>query len=89
MTGHTLPNNMEVYLVRHGQTDGNVGRRHQHTSTKLNQLGRAQAARVAEQIVKLAPTHIITSTNMRAVETASIIGQACNLIPETRLVSMK
>lgn len=74
---------MEVYLVRHGQTDGNVGRRHQHPGTKLNELGRAQAAAAAERLAIFKPTHIITSTNIRAIETASIIANVCDVIPET------
>jgi broad specificity phosphatase PhoE len=74
---------MEVYLVRHGQTDGNVGRRHQHPKTQLNELGRAQAASVAQILLRSGPTHIISSTNLRALETAQIIGEICNLIPLT------
>ena len=41
---------MDVYLVRHGQTDGNVGHRHQHPNTDLNEHGLVQAAAVAKQI---------------------------------------
>ena len=74
---------MEVYLVRHGQTDGNVGRRHQHTSTKLNEAGKAQATAVAEIIRTINPTHLITSTNVRAIETARRIAETTDLIPET------
>ena len=74
---------MEVYLVRHGQTDGNVGHRHQHTSTQLNEVGRAQAQTVAESIAALQPTHLITSTHIRALETARVIAKKIDLIPET------
>ena len=74
---------MEVYLVRHGQTDGNVGRRHQHSETKLNAHGLAQAAAVATEIVQLNLTHLITSTQLRAMETARIIGDKIHIIPET------
>lgn len=74
---------MEVYLVRHGQTDGNLGRRHQHTSTKLNETGKAQAAAVSEIIREIKPTHLITSTNVRAIETARRISEVTDLIPET------
>lgn len=74
---------MEVYLVRHGQTDGNVGHRHQHPQTQLNAHGRAQAAAVATIIATLKPTHLICSTNMRAIETAKVIAASSNLIPET------
>jgi broad specificity phosphatase PhoE len=74
---------MEVYLVRHGQTDGNVGHRHQHPNTDLNQKGIAQATAVAEQIAALKPTHLVTSTQVRALETARIVARVTGLIPES------
>lgn len=74
---------MEVYLVRHGQTDGNVGRRHQHPNTDLNEHGLVQAAAVAKQIAALHPTHLITSTQLRAIETARVVAAATDLIPES------
>jgi 2,3-bisphosphoglycerate-dependent phosphoglycerate mutase len=74
---------MDVYFVRHGRTSGNVARRHQHPNTPLNPEGEAQARRVAPVVAALTPTHLITSTNLRAVETAKQIAQATNLIPET------
>lgn len=75
---------MEVYFVRHGQTDGNVARRHQHPDTELNEVGVAQAEAVASEIRKLKPTHIITSTQLRAVQTTKIIDAYCeDIIPET------
>lgn len=74
---------MDVYLVRHGQTDGNAGHRHQHSSTPLNARGRAQAAEAALIIALLKPTHLISSTQRRALETAEIISESCGLIPET------
>lgn len=74
---------MEVYFVRHGNTDGNVARRHQHRETTLNGLGQAQAIAVAKKIKRLRPTYLITSTQVRAVQTARVIGNECDLIPET------
>ena len=74
---------MEVYLVRHGRTDGNVAHRHQHPQTELNELGRVQAAAVAKIIADLKPTHLISSTQLRAIETARVIARATDLIPET------
>jgi broad specificity phosphatase PhoE len=74
---------MEVYLVRHGQTNGNIGHRHQHTSTHLNERGQAQARTVADTIAALNPTHLITSTHVRAMETARVIAGVTNLLPET------
>jgi len=74
---------MDIYLVRHGQTAGNLARRHQHPNTPLTTAGEAQAARVATSLAQTDPTHLITSTHKRAVETACIVGTACQLIPKT------
>ncbi len=75
---------MEVYFVRHGQTNGNLARRHQHPDTQLNEVGVEQINTVAKEIVTLEPTHIISSTQLRAVESASIISRYCDgLIPYT------
>jgi alpha-ribazole phosphatase len=74
---------MDVYFIRHGQTDGNVARRHQHPDTPLNDIGLAQAQVIAEHLTVLSPDYLITSTNKRALETARAIGLACGLIPET------
>lgn len=74
---------MKVYLVRHGQTGGNIARRHQVETTPLSSEGVEQAKVVAEKIKTLNPTNLITSSLVRAVETASIIGQVCDLVPET------
>lgn len=74
---------MEIYLVRHGETNGNLAHRHQHDSTPLTFKGEAQAKEAAEQVAALAPTHLLTSNLLRAVETARIIGERCDLVPET------
>lgn len=74
---------MEIYLVRHGQTGGNVAHRHQAEQTPLTKEGRAQAELVVEKIKELNPTHLITSNLVRAIETARVIGEACDLVPET------
>lgn len=74
---------MDVYFVRHGQTDGNVGHRHQHPETELNSLGMSQATAVAKTIAAFKPTHLITSTQLRAMETARIVAAATDLIPES------
>ena len=74
---------MEIYLVRHGQTGGNVAHRHQAENSPLTDLGEKQAAAVAEQIKALGPTHLVTSNLIRTIETARHISKSCNLIPET------
>ena len=74
---------MEVYLVRHGRTDGNVAHRHQHPETKLNEAGTAQAKAVAIKVAAKNPTHLIVSTNVRAIQSASFIAELTGLTPET------
>lgn len=64
---------MEVYFIRHGETDGNRAKRHQHTETPLNERGIAQAQEVAKSIAKIAPTHILTSPFVRTMQTTRII----------------
>lgn len=75
---------MDVYFIRHGQTDGNVARRHQHHETELNEIGQAQIRQITPVILALKPTRLITSTQLRAVETAKIIiAGGLDLIPDT------
>jgi len=77
---------MQIYLVRHGETGGNVARRHQADTTGLTDKGIEQVRAVSERLKQYEPTHIITSTLVRAVETASYIGTVCDIIPETNAV---
>lgn len=66
---------MQVYFVRHGETDFNAKHVHQPDTAQLNELGRKQALRAQEEVRKLQPTHIISSNHTRAVETAEIINK--------------
>lgn len=74
---------MEIYLVRHGQTGDNFAKRHQREHSYLNETGLAQAKAVAKKIKALKPTHLVTSTRVRALETAREIADVTDLIPET------
>lgn len=74
---------MKIYFVRHGETGGNIAMRHQSDNTDLTQKGLLQATQAAQIIKTKNPTHLITSTMLRALETARIIGLAVDLIPET------
>jgi broad specificity phosphatase PhoE len=74
---------MDIYFVRHGQTNGNTARRHQHPDTPLNAYGKEQVEAIIGKISALQPTRVITSTQLRAVETARILTEACDVIPET------
>lgn len=75
---------MDVYFIRHGQTDGNVARRHQHSETELNEQGKEQIKKITPVIIGLEPDRLITSTQLRAVETARILIEGgLDLIPDT------
>lgn len=74
---------MEIFLVRHGETDGNVARRHQVEKTPLTSVGRAQAKAAAAKLAQHDPTHLVTSTLVRALQTASVLGDELELVPET------
>lgn len=74
---------MKVYLVRHGETSGNVASRHQSEKTPLTKRGEIQATDAGQYLLTKEPTHLISSTMIRALETASIIGNTIDLIPET------
>lgn len=72
---------MKVVFVRHGQTDENVAHRHQPEETPLSVLGRKQAVSAGKMLQQIQPTHIVTSPLVRAVQTASLIADQCDLIP--------
>ena len=74
---------MEIYLVRHGETGGNVAKRHQSEVTSLTPRGREQIKETAKQLKEIGPTHLITSSVLRAVESARYIGETLDMIPET------
>jgi broad specificity phosphatase PhoE len=74
---------MDVYFIRHGRTDGNAAWRHQHPDTPLNEAGQEHLREVLKLTERLRPTHLITSANLRAVETARLLAATTGLVPET------
>ncbi|HCH49239.1 MAG TPA: phosphoglycerate mutase GpmB [Proteus sp.] len=69
---------LQVYLVRHGETEWNVARRIQGQSdSPLTANGVRQAQQVAEKVKSAGITHIISSDLGRTRQTAEIIAQAC------------
>ncbi len=65
---------LQVYLVRHGETEWNAQRRIQGQSdSPLTQMGEAQARQVAQRARLLGITHIITSDLGRTRRTAELI----------------
>jgi broad specificity phosphatase PhoE len=77
---------MEIYFVRHGETSGNVAKRHQSEKTPLTTKGQKQALDAGIFLETLPPTHLVSSPMIRALETAKIIGIHTNLIPEISAV---
>ena len=68
---------LQVYLVRHGETEWNAARRIQGQSdSPLTAMGEHQARLVARRVSK-GITHIITSDLGRTRRTAQIIAEAC------------
>lgn len=71
---------MEIYVIRHGQTNWNVERRIQgHTNTLLNETGKSQALNLAKKLEKIDFDLIISSPLSRASETAKTINYSRNL----------
>ncbi|MDR5617268.1 2,3-diphosphoglycerate-dependent phosphoglycerate mutase GpmB [Arsenophonus sp.] len=79
---------LQVYLVRHGETEWNVAHCIQGQSdSPLTEVGIRQAKLVVERVKSIGITHIISSDLGRTQKTAEIIAQAChcNIILEPRL----
>ncbi|EMD9249058.1 2,3-diphosphoglycerate-dependent phosphoglycerate mutase GpmB [Cronobacter dublinensis] len=79
---------LQVYLVRHGETQWNAERRIQGQSdSPLTEKGEHQAIQVAQRAKALGITHIISSDLGRTRRTAEIIAQGCgcDVILDARL----
>ncbi|TDB57132.1 2,3-diphosphoglycerate-dependent phosphoglycerate mutase GpmB [Photorhabdus khanii] len=79
---------LQVYLVRHGESEWNAARRIQGQSdSPLTETGEHQARLVAQRIKSENITHIITSDLGRTCRTAEIIAEVCGceVILEPRL----
>ncbi len=71
---------MQLYLVRHGETDWNLARRIQgSTDIPLNATGRAQAASTGALLARRQWDAIYASPLSRAFDTASIIADEVGL----------
>jgi probable phosphoglycerate mutase len=83
-----------LVVVRHGVTDWNrEGRFQGHLDPPLSEIGRSEAALVAERIAAddlLSPARIISSSLARAAETAAAIGSASGVgvEPDDRLMEI-
>lgn len=65
-----------IYFVRHGESEANVGNIKSNSRTPLTENGHAQAAKIAERCVRLEFDVIISSTMTRAHDTALAIADA-------------
>jgi broad specificity phosphatase PhoE len=74
-----------ILWVRHGQSTWNVIDRMQghELSPPLTDLGREQSAQAAESLVDRGVVRILSSPAVRALETATIIGERLGLAVET------
>lgn len=72
-----------VYFVRHGESESNVDGIYRGEEAQLTESGRTQARTVAERIRRLGVEAVISSTFLRAHDTASAIGERLDLPVET------
>ena len=69
-----------LVMLRHGQTDYNLGSRMQgQLDTELSELGRAQAVAAAEVLGKRCPLLVVSSDLRRAYDTAVVLGERTGL----------
>lgn len=67
---------MNIYLIRHGETDWNMqGRLQGREDIELNEIGRKQARESALALKDTGARIVLTSPLIRAVETAKIISE--------------
>lgn len=79
---------LQVYLVRHGETQWNAERRIQGQSdSMLTDNGVHQARQVAQRVRQLGITHVISSDLGRTQQTAHIIADSvgCRVVLDPRL----
>lgn len=69
----------KVYFVRHGESEGNALKIHQSKETPLSEIGQSQAKIVALRFSKIQVSRIITSTYLRAKQTAQAIADRNDL----------
>src|SRR3989344_1425307 len=69
----------KVYLVRHGESEANVGEHHGDASSPLSEKGKRQAEFIAERVSHLPVQCVIASTMVRAQQTAEAISAKVSL----------
>ncbi|XP_042493071.1 phosphoglycerate mutase-like protein 4 [Macadamia integrifolia] len=78
-SGSVAPDYAEIIVVRHGETAWNAdGRIQGHLDAELNDVGRQQAAAVADRLSKESKISAVYSSDLkRALETAQTIARHC------------
>ena len=74
---------MDVYLVRHGQTEANRLHHNQGPNEPITDRGREQAAATAKWFKDKGVTQIIASDYVRCQQTAEIIAKECRVEVQT------
>jgi broad specificity phosphatase PhoE len=69
---------MHVYMVRHGQSEGNAGSFHQDAQVGLSPRGLAEARSLAARLVGAPIDAIVSSPFQRALQTANTIAERLN-----------
>jgi probable phosphoglycerate mutase len=64
---------MQVFFVRHGESEGNIARVHQHPETPLSTTGISQATSVRERLHRLPYDAMVSSDYKRTLHTAKLI----------------
>lgn len=79
-----------IYIVRHGQTEGNSRKVLQGRSNlPLNETGRQQAAEAAERLKEIRFDCVYSSPLIRAVQTAEIVVPYKKPVMDERLIEME
>jgi len=73
---------LDIYLVRHGQTQWNLDKRLQgSTDNVLNEAGKRQATELAQRLAGVSFTQVYSSGLRRAQETAAALGGKATVTP--------
>ncbi len=74
---------MKLYFVRHGETQSNLQKSVVSFNDELTDNGRKQVQQLAERISAISIDAILTSPHKRTEETAKIIAEKINTVPQS------
>lgn len=67
---------MNIYFIRHGETEFNAKKIHQHVNAELSEVGMRQAEFVAKRLMSIPIDAIFSSDSVRALQTTDVIAKA-------------